>query len=230
MDEIFVPSPLQSQVLAEALMQVPEPVLFAHIGTDTVTTRKREAENYAAEVLHTRQRHDDIASFEDLRQANDFVAGCQVASLVPALSRATQGLAEQYVLAAIAQLGARIDAVGAQLGARIDAVGAQLDARIDAIDGQLGVLRDMMHNSTASEDNDDLIPPCHGGAAVPDDFPRTVNGLRTLTNRHRLDAVLNYYGLGTDGTAAEKRKRIRRSYGVGVTTTMVTTTAPVVNS
>lgn len=80
---------------------------------------------------------------------------------------------------------------------------------------RLAQMDQILHNSTAYDDADDVKPPQRGDIAPPDDFPTTVAGVRALSG-NLLTRVENYYGLAHTSSLAARVRRVRRAYGIGL--------------
>jgi len=88
-------------------------------------------------------------------------------------------------------------------------------AAIAQLGQELRELRSTIFNSSANDNEDQIIPPKRGQHPPPPDFPTTLLALKQICG-DLLNRIEDYYELGHQGTIPLRVKRVRRAFGVGV--------------
>jgi hypothetical protein len=184
--------------------------------------RKRRAEGYCDSLRSARVRKDDIATVDDIHEADNFNIGCQVINMLPALSTAIQpAVPADLVNAVSAAVVERIMDPESQLMQllrgiveRVDNVGARVTDLTTRVD-RLAILQ---RNATVMSLDDDIIPPPSIAEGKEHEAPPAVCPLIFSTilvlTADEMRTIETFYGLPHIGPLKERRSRIRREYNL----------------
>jgi hypothetical protein len=199
---------------------IPPPILNADLTNPAVLrTRKRQGRDYTRQVKAARIG-DDAVTINDCNNAEDYEFNANLAGRLNDIAPLVGDFNQAAILAAIAAIAADTAAITAAITgitAAITGNTAAITGNTAAITGILARLDNMsnlMFNSSAHNDEDNITPP-PGHGNPPNYLPRTILQLRNLTQA-RVQGLENYFQLPEvpNITLPARKNRIRRHYNV----------------
>ena len=223
MAHIFIENPLQSEGLQLRNLAAPESILVNQLNdTALLRTRKREGETYYRNVKACFYDGTLNVTRDDVSLSDEYNTGCKIALLIPKIAANVNQVAlDSFQF----MLQDHFNAFNLRFTA-IENRFTTIENRFTALENRFTAVENRVFNASASTDEDAIRPPVERADPVPDSFPRTVGQLRNLVPGEVLTTIENYYELGHQGNISKRKSRVRRAYGIGVTTT--TKAGPVV--
>lgn len=195
----FFALPAQSHALQQENLPPPANILVGDTA-ELLGAKRKAGKEYLAMVELKRNKFEVGVTLDDVMNASSYVTACTVAELLPKIAQSVPQ--QQEILGAIQNLGTELrDELG--------------QIRRDGVNNSK-----RSYNVTAVFDNDDIQTPLmydQAGVLIPApaEVPATLGELRALAGAS-LAATVAYLDLPAAGTADERRRKVKRAYGIGV--------------